>query len=124
MQRAQSFDREIISHHWTNHPVTAVLYVSQAVAMLDAYVPAPELSIPRFSEVFDTNIFAKNLTAPAVMISGDPENFNTTVSEIGKRRNGSKSCAWNDRLPLEPEVEKVSIDDQGFRPAWQCLEEP
>ena len=78
--------------------------------MLDACVPARKLTSPRADVIFHANVLAENLTAPAVVITRQPEDFQSAVAELGQRGEGAEARARNDGLPLEPEVEEISID--------------
>ena len=73
--------------------------------------------------ILDANIVAKDLIAPAVMIPGDPENRQSAVAKLGERRERAKAAARNDRLPLEPEIEEVAVDDERPRPRCQSPQE-
>lgn len=115
MQNPERLDRSAISHDWTNHSVTTIFALAKAIAMLDPRVPASNAAIPWTDDVIDADVFAKNLAAPAVVISRDPYDLETGIPKLGQRGERAKTSAWNHRLPFEPEVEQIAIDDERSR---------
>ena len=126
MQRTECANRETIAHDRTNHPVPAIFLVTQAVSMLDARVPSSQRTAPGADVILDSNIAAKNLIAPAVVIARDPQNGQAGVAQLCKRRKRAKAASWYHRFPLEPEVEEIAVDDKraglAFETAKECNE--
>jgi len=61
------------------------------------------------------------------VIPGDPENGYARVDDVGQCRQHAERCPWNHVTPLEPELEKVSVDDNGpcsLRQIAQKFEQP
>src|SRR5687768_13974452 len=80
--------------------------------------------MPFSDMIFDSDVPAQDFVAPAVVIARNPENRHAALAKIGKRCKGAEAAAWNHRLPLEPEVEEIAVDQQGTSPALQTAEKP
>ena len=112
MQETERLDRERMSHDRANHPVAAILAVTQPIAVLDAHVPAGYRAFPRSDEIVDADILPQHLTTPTIVIARDPEDIHARFLDFGECGERAETVAWNHALPLEPEVEQVTIDDQ------------
>ena len=85
--------------------------------------PARDGAFPRTDAVFDADVLAKDLATPAIVVARNPENLHAAVAELGECGEGAKAATGNDRLPLEPEVEQIPIDDQRLRFALETAKE-
>ena len=83
MDHAECFDRKWMPHDWANHSVPPILSLTQAVAVLDADFPSSNGAFLGTNDIVDADILAQNLTAPAVMIAGHPEDVDAPISELG-----------------------------------------
>src|SRR4051812_35835604 len=128
MEQAERFDCELISHDRSNHPVAAVFLVPQSVAVLDPGIPPGDCAFPRPDDIGDTNILSEDLASPTIVIAGDPEYFNAGVSQLCEGGERAEAATGNHGLPLEPEVEKISVDHERGRlsrePAQKTHERP
>jgi len=124
MQRPKCSDRKRMSHDGTNHPVAAILFVAQSVAVLDPNLPSSNRSLPRTNHVGDSDVIAQNLSAPAIVIARDPQYVDAGILEIGQSGQCAKAVSWNHRLPLEPEIEEVAIYDERARFARKAAQKP
>lgn len=106
-----------IAHHRAHEAISAVFLFPQAVAVLYSRLPSGQISFPRADVVLDTNVLAKNIVAPAVMVAGDPQNWHAALAKIGERSESAEAVSRNDRLPFEPEVEQVAVDQKRAGPA-------
>ena len=122
MQLSERSDCPLVSHNGANHSVAAVLLVAQSVTVLDAQAPAGDSAFPRSDAVIDTDIFTKDLSTPAIVVAGDPENVDAGVAQLGQRSEGAKAATGDDGFPLEPEVEQIPVDDQRLRFAGETAE--
>ena len=123
MQRTERADREPVAHDRAHHPVTSIFFFAKSVTMLDTGVPSGEISRPGAYMIFDSDVLPQNLIAPAVVIAGDPENGEASVSKIGECRKGAEAAARNHRFPFEPEIEQIAVDDQRSRSGCQSPQE-
>ena len=57
------------------------------------------------------------------MIARNEQYRHTRVAKIREGRERAKAAARDYRLPLEPEVEKISVDDERARSACQSPQE-
>ena len=83
VQGAKCPDRERIPHHRPDHPIAAILFVAQPVTMLDTSAPPGELTGPRTDVIFDADVVAENVPAPAVVIARYPKNLEAAVAQLG-----------------------------------------
>jgi len=95
MDRSKRADCQSIPHDRTNHSVAAVFLVAQAIAVLDLRSPSAELTGPRADVIFDADVVAQNVTAPAIMIARDPEDLESIVVQLGESREGAEARARN-----------------------------
>jgi acyl-CoA thioester hydrolase len=112
MQQPERLDRERMAHDRTNHPVAAILAVTKSVTVLDAHIPPGDLTVPWPDEIADADILTQHFATPAIVIARDPKDIHARILELGERGERAKTVARNHALPLEPEVEQVTIDDQ------------
>ena len=103
--------------------ILSILLVPQSVAMLDARLPAGDASLPGTHVVREPEVLAQDLTSPAVVIPRDPEHVHSGVAQVGQRDRGADSAPRHHRPPLEPEVEKVAVDDDRSGTAAQRMKE-
>ena len=122
-QRAKCLDCERMPHDRPYHPVTAIFAVPQSIAVLDARIPAGNRALPRRDNVRYADVLAKDLAAPAVVVSRDPQNLHSRIAELGQRRKRAKASTWDNSLPLEPEIEQVAVYDERLRISVQSTEE-
>lgn len=115
MQHPECLDRERMSHDGANHPVAAIFLVSQAIAVLDSYLPARDRSLPRTHDVRNANVVAKYVPTPAIVVAGNPDDFHAGVLELSERRKRAEASSRDHRVPLEPEVEQIAVDDERSR---------
>ena len=119
VDHSERFDGDRIAEDWADHPVPAILPFTQTVSVFYARIPAGDTPRPRPDDVRHPNIVSQDIAAPTVMISGYPENLDAGVLEVGEGRERAKACSWYDRPPLEPEIEKISVDHKRGRFAGQ-----
>ena len=112
MKRAECPNRQWVPHHRPNQAIATILSVTQSVAMLDSRAPARELTNPWTDVIGNSDIVTENITAPAVMVPGYPEDFEPAVAQLGERSQGAKAGTRDDCLPFKPEVEEIAIDDE------------
>jgi hypothetical protein len=115
MHHPERPDREWMAHDGTYQPVAAIFLVSQAVAVLESHLPAGDRALPWTLDVGDANVVAKYFSTPGIVIAGDPEYFDAGVLELSERSKRAKAPSRDHRLPLEPEVEQVAIDNERSR---------
>jgi acyl-CoA thioester hydrolase len=113
MQPAKHANCQRMSQHPTQHAIAFVLSRAQPVAMLDARMPSRNVAEPRAKPVVDADVFAQHLATPAVMVAGNHHHRHTSVGDVRKRGDRSKTATGNDRAPLEPELEQIPVDDEG-----------
>src|SRR6266550_3224406 len=123
MERAKCADCQSIPHNRTDNSVTAIFFVAQPVAVLDFRSPSAELTRPRPDMIFDADVVAQNVTAPAIMIARDPEDLQSLVVQLRKRGERAEACAWNYGFPLEPEIEEITVDHQRSCSSAQIMQE-
>src|SRR5688572_10514427 len=111
MQCAESTYRESIAHDGSHESVSPVLLLPEPIAMVNAGVPPRERAAPFADMIFHSDVTTQDLVAPAVVITCNPENRHAALAKIGKGGKCAEAAAWNHRLPLEPEVEKIAIDE-------------
>jgi len=122
MDRSKCSDCQSIPHNRTNHSVAAVFFVAQAVAVLDFRSPSAELAGPRADVIFDADVVAQNVTAPAIVIARYPEDLESVVVQLGERRESAEACARNYGFPLEPEIEEITVDYQRAGSSAQIMQ--
>jgi len=115
VQRSERFDRNAVPHYRTNHPVSAVFFRSQSIAMVTPGIPSGDVTAPGANVILDADVLAKNLVAPAVMIAGNEKDRQSCIAQISERRKSAKAVAGYYRFPFEPEVEKVTVDYERTR---------
>jgi hypothetical protein len=98
-------NRHRISQHSPQHSVSAIFSWPQSVSMFDPAAPTSKRSFPRTDMVFHSDVLAKNLTTPAIVISGNHENGRTGLCQLRETGEHAKALSRNDRPPLEPELE-------------------
>ena len=91
--------------------------------VLDSHLPSGNRSFPRPHDVVDSHIVAQDLTAPAIVVAGDPQDLHSRVFQVGQRGERAKAASRNHRFPLEPEVEEIAIYDERSRFARQPAQE-
>ena len=123
MQHSEGADCERMPHDGTNQAVAAIFAISQPVAVLYADLPPGDNPFPCADYIVDADIFTKDLASPTIMVASDPQNVDSCILEVGERGERTKAPAWNYRLPLEPEIEEVAVDDQGSCFATQATQE-
>src|SRR4051812_37829264 len=116
-------DRPAIAKHLTQGPIPTVLPRSQPVTMFNAGRPAADRSLPRIHPVVDADIVSQYVTAPAIMISGDHDHGDSRFAQVRERREDAEPGARNHRLPLEPELEQIAVDDDGASRCPQVFQE-
>jgi len=72
--------------------------------------------------IVDADVATEDVVAPAVVISRDPQDRHAAFREIGQGCQRAKAVSRNDRLPFEPEVKKIAIDDQRTSPSLEPAE--
>ena len=77
-----------------------------------ARVPAAECALPRTDMIVDADVRSQHLAAPAVMVAGDPEDWDAAFAEIGQSGEYAVAGPRDDGAPLEPEVEEVAVDHE------------
>ena len=112
MNEAKGFYRQPIAHDGPNHTVATVFAIAQPVAVLDSHLPSGDRSFPRPDDVVHPDVFAEDLSSPAIVISRDPQDLDSGVSELGERGESAEASAWDHRFPLEPEIEEIAVDHQ------------
>jgi hypothetical protein len=115
MEYPERLDRCAVSHDRPDHSVATILALAKTIPVFDSRIPAGDGAVPRSDNVVHTDIIAQNFTAPAIMVSRDPDNLESCVSELCEGRECAKAAAGNHRLPFEPEVEQVAVDDERSR---------
>lgn len=91
--------------------------------MVDPRFPAGNVSVPRSDVIVYADVFPENIVAPAVVIPCNEQYRHTRVAKIRERRERAKAAARDYRFPLEPEVEKISVDDERSSAACQSPQE-
>jgi len=91
VDHAKRFNGHGTPHDRANHSVSAIFAIAEPVAMLNAHVPAREVACPRAYDVVHADILTEHLTAPAIMVAGDPENIDARVFELSQRRQCAKA---------------------------------
>jgi hypothetical protein len=119
MECAEGANGKTVSHDWPHHSVSAVFLLAKSVAVLDPRVPAGKISAPRADVIFDSDIVPQNFVAPAVVVSGNPQNGEAKIAKLGESGERAKAAAGNYRLPFKPEVEQIAIDDERSRSGCQ-----
>jgi hypothetical protein len=110
MKRPKCAYRQPVPHHRAYRSISSVLAVAKPIAVLHASAPSGNVARPGSETILDADVLLEYLASPAVMVAGNPEYFDPRVPEIGKSGERTKAGARNDRLPLEPEVEEISVD--------------
>jgi hypothetical protein len=123
VQRPEGFDRHTIPHYRTNHPVSAVFFLSQPIAMVNPGIPSGDVAAPGTDVIFDADVLAKNFIAPAVMVAGDEEDRQPCIAQISERCQSAKAVAGYNGLPLEPEIEEVTVDYERTRMTCKSSQE-
>src|SRR5437016_2596997 len=112
MQPPKRANRHTIAEHASNHAIARVFFRSKTVTMLDVRLPPGDVPSPWAESIIDARVFAQDVAAPAIMVAGDHHHGDSGLDEVGKGRHHSKPVARNDRTPLEPELEQVTVDDE------------
>jgi len=73
--------------------------------------------------VIDANVTTEHVTAPTVMVAGNPQDRDASVHEIGERCEDAKCWSRDDGPPFEPELEQVAVDDERSCPATEMAQE-
>lgn len=123
MDPPEGSDRCGIPQDAAKHPVAAILSRAKAITMLDPGVPTRDRAFPRANVVIDADIIAKYLAAPTVVIPGDHQYRRTRFPKLRERRENAEAPSRNDGSPLEPELEQISIHDEGTRTPMQMSQE-
>jgi acyl-CoA thioester hydrolase len=106
---------QAVSKDVTNRAVFAILQRPQPIAMLEMHAPAGDVVDQRTELVVDADVFAQNVTTPAVVVAGDHSNRHAGVDDVGQRGQCAKAATRDDRAPLEPELEEIAVDHQRTR---------
>ena len=122
MQQPEGGDSEAVPHDRPDETVAAILTGPEPVAVLYSCSPAGYLARPVADAVFRADVLTQNLAAPAIVVSGDPENRHPGVVQLRERGERPEAPAGNHGLPLEPEIEEVAVDDERRRPAFETAE--
>ncbi len=80
--------------------------------MLDVCAPRTDLISPRAKHVVDADIASENISAPTIVVSGDHQNRNARVNDVGQCGKRAKSSSRNNGFPLEPKLEEIAVDDE------------
>ena len=123
MQRSESLDRETVPHYGPNHSISAIFFLSQPIAMVNPRIPSGDVAAPRTDVIFDADVLAENLIAPAVMVAGNEEDWQSCIAQIRKRCKSTKAVSGYHRFPFEPEVEQISVDHQRTRVSCKSSQE-
>jgi hypothetical protein len=118
----KGLDRQWIAQDAAQHPITSILSRAQSIAVLDSRTPSSNGAFPPANMVLDTNIFSQHLAAPTIMIPGNHQDRDIGLPQISERGQDPKARSGNHRFPLEPKLEKVSVNDQGAGATLQLAE--
>ena len=109
VQHPKRLDCVSVAHDRTNHSVSAIFFVSQAVTMLDPGLPAGDGAFPWANDVRHADILPKNLAAPTVVVPGYPEHVHSSICKVRERSKRAEAPSWDDCLPFEPEIEEIAV---------------
>src|SRR5918999_2255702 len=112
VQPSEGPNRRGVTQHATPPAVTAVLDLAQTVAVLDVRTPACQRPGPGTNPILDANLSPQHLAAPAVVVPGEHHDAYARLAEIGESREYAERAPRDHVLPLEPEVEEVTVDDE------------
>jgi hypothetical protein len=124
MKPAKGGDRQRMAQDMAKQSIATILAWPQTVAMLDSTPPTGKRSLPGTHVVVDADILAQDRATPAIVISRDHQNRSSRFPQFGERRQDSEAPSRDDRSPLEPELEQVSIDDERSGPSLQLAQKP
>jgi len=93
-------------------PILLVLASSEAVPVIDPRAPPSNRAVPGAELVANSHVLRKKLASPAVMIAGDHKDIDAGVAEISEGCQRSEVVTRDDGSPLEPEIEKIAVDDE------------
>ena len=123
MQRPEGFYGETIPHDGTDHSISAIFFLSQPIAMVNPGIPSGDVAAPRSDVILDTDILAKNVVSPAIVVAGDEKDWQSRLAQFGKRCKSAKAVAGYYRFPFEPEIEEVTVDDERTRMTSESSQE-
>ncbi len=82
MQPSEHANGRRAAQHTAKSPVAAVLGRPQAIAVLDARVPAGQRSRPRTEPIVQSHLIAKECPSPAIVIARDHEDGDPGFTEL------------------------------------------
>ena len=123
MQPSKRSNRQPIAQQTAEHSIALVFAGPQPIAMFDAHAPTGDVADPRPKTIVDAGVVAQDLAAPAIVIAGDHQHGHAGVVQIRERGQRTKALSRDHRTPLEPELEQISIHDEGTRTPMQMSQE-
>ena len=123
MDPAERADRPPVPEDGPQHPVAPVLRVAQAVPVIQSRTPAGNGSGPGTDVVRHPDVLREQVTAPAIVVAGNPHDGYAAVGESRQGRQHLEAGTWHHRAPLEPEVEEVAVDHDRAGGPTQVLQE-
>jgi len=102
-------DRRSVAQHTSKHPIAAILLLAEAVAMFNVRAPSTNDAVQGPEAEVNSGV-AQHVAAPAVVIPGEHRHGKSGIAQVHQRGEHPHSAARHDRLPLEPELEQVAVD--------------
>jgi hypothetical protein len=75
VQRPEGFYGKTIPHDGTDQSISAIFFLSQPIAMVNPGIPSGDVAAPRSDVILDTDILAKNIVSPAIVVAGDKKDW-------------------------------------------------
>jgi len=123
MQQAKGTSGPRIPQHPPQRAITLVLGVAQPVAVIDGNLPPADHTAPAPDMIGHADVVPEHVTAPAIVVPGDPHDLHTRVGKISEGRENAKTGPRDHGFPFEPEVVEIAIDDKRSGPALEMLQE-
>ena len=112
VQPPKRADGRRVPQHLPPPPVTAILDLPKAVPVLDVRAPPAQRARPGTYAVIDADFPAEDVATPAVVVPGEHHDAYARLAEIGESREYAERAPRDHVLPLEPEVEEVTVDHE------------
>ena len=100
-----------IPQNASKQSIAPILLLAKPVPVLDMGAPASDVAVQGAEGEIDARI-PEHVTAPAIVVARDHCHRHSRITKIHEGAKHSHAAAWHHRLPLEPEFEEITVDQQ------------
>jgi len=112
MQPAKCLDGSWVAEHRAEHAILPVFPGAKSITVLYLRSPTSKRSFPHTHMVLKPDLGSQKIATPAIVISSNENHRYSRVTKIGERSQRAKMRPRDDCLPLEPEIEKIPVNEE------------